>query len=173
MSSNIQLHRKLLWLPLFVCIFVVLVDAPESACAQIRSLSYGINDKPVPPAVVIQASALRAAQGKSPGKSSESSVLKSATMHLGDQSRERSSHTLDNLDILPAGEAMPLGGDKKMELIEFSDVTLAEAMRLFAEQSGLNVITSAEAGKTMLTVYLKNVTAISALDAIVKANGLF
>ena len=46
-------------------------------------------------------------------------------------------------------------------------------MRLFAEQSGLNVITSAEAGKTMLTVYLKNVTAISALDAIVKANGLF
>ncbi len=46
-------------------------------------------------------------------------------------------------------------------------------MKLFSEQSGLNVITSAEAGKARVTVFLKQVTALDALEAIVKANGLF
>lgn len=167
MSSLLELHRKLLWLAFVVCVLGML--CVESATAQIRSLSYGINDKPIPPSVVIQASALRANQGKS----TDANDLKSVSLHLGDLPPEHSSRTQDKREIIPAGEVMPPGGEKKMELIEFSDVTLAEAMRLFAEQSGLNVITSAEAGKTMLTVYLKNVTAISALEAIVKANGLF
>ncbi len=167
MSSIQKLLRKQLWLA-----FVVWALGVQSASAQIRSLSYGINDKPIPPSVVIQASALRAAQRRS-GESSD--ALRSATLHLGDQSRDGTARDPENSnrEIVPAGEIMPVGGDKRLELIEFSDVPLAEAMRLFAEQSGLNVITSAEAGKTMLTVYLKNVTAISALDAIVKANGLF
>lgn len=163
MSSTIQLHRKLLGLPFVVCVLLFSGWVDQTASAQIRALSYGINDKPIPPSEVIQASALRAARG--------------TTLHLGDTPRDRSSRTEsrtdDNREIVPAGEVMPIGGDKRLELIEFTDVSLAEAMRLFAEQSGLNVITSAEAGKTMLTVYLKNVTAISALEAIVKANGLF
>lgn len=166
MLSTLELHRKLLWLSFVLCVL-----APQSVSAQIRSLSYGINDKPISPSVVIQASALRAAQAKS---GTDSSDLKSASMHLGDLPADRTSRgDVRNREIVPGGELMPLGGDKKMAVIEFSDVPLSEAMRLFAEQSGLNVITSAEAGKTMLTVYLKNVTAISALEAIVKANGLF
>jgi len=167
MSSNLELYRKLLWLSFVVCVL-----GHQPACAQIRALSYGINDKPIPPSVVIQASAFRAAQGS---PTDDSSDLKSASLHLGDLPRDRSSRGLavNNREIVPAGDIMPLGGDKRMELIEFTDIPLAEAMRLFAEQSGLNVITSAEAGKTMLTVYLKNVTAISSLEAIVKANGLF
>lgn len=64
-------------------------------------------------------------------------------------------------------------GQQTLESIEFNDVPLADAMKLFSEQSGLNVITSAEAGKSRVTVFLKHVTALNALEAIVKANGLF
>jgi general secretion pathway protein D len=172
MSSTSQLLRTLLWLPFVVCVLVLGGLGYPPLSAQIRALSYGINDNPVSPAVVVQASALRAAQGRTSG---DSSALRSATFHLGDSPRDQTTTELsgNKRDIVPTGEVTPLGGDKRLELIEFTDVSLAEAMRLFAEQSGLNVITSAEAGKTMLTVYLKNVTAISALEAIVKANGLF
>lgn len=75
-------------------------------------------------------------------------------------------------DLQQQVETLPVP-TKRLELIEFEDVPLSEAMRLFAEQSGLNVITSTEAGKTKVTVYLKNVTPIDALEAMVKANGLF
>ncbi len=62
---------------------------------------------------------------------------------------------------------------KMLELVQFEEVKLSEAMKLFSEQAGLNVITSADAGETMVTVYLRNVSSINALDAIVKANGLY
>jgi hypothetical protein len=75
-------------------------------------------------------------------------------------------------DDLP-NPKLGLSSAKQLELIEFEDVSLAEAMRLFSEQSGLNVITSTEAGKTKVTVFLKNVTPVDALEAMVKANGLF
>ncbi|MGN6133230.1 MAG: type II secretion system protein GspD [Aureliella sp.] len=70
-------------------------------------------------------------------------------------------------------EVLPKEAHQVLELIQFDDVALAEAMRLFAEQSGLNVVTSSEAGRAKITVYLKNVTALAALEAIVKTNGLF
>ena len=166
MLSNLNLHRTLPWLA-----FVVLALGVRPIAAQIRSLSYGINESPVPPSEVIQASALRAARGS---LSDDSQDLKSATLHLNDLPTGRSSRTTSKAaEEIPAPEARLPGGDKQIELIEFDDITLAEAMRLFAEQSGLNVITSAEAGKTMVTAYLKKVTAINALEAIVKANGLF
>lgn len=76
-------------------------------------------------------------------------------------------------EAVPAVAALPAGADKVLDVIQFDDISLAEAMRLFAEQSGLNVITSSEAGKTKVTVFLKKVTALNALEAIVKANGLF
>lgn len=75
-------------------------------------------------------------------------------------------------DTVESVEAIPHRAEK-MELIEFDDVPLHEAMRLFSDQSGLNVITSTEAGKIRITVFLKHVTPIDALEAIVKANGLF
>jgi len=166
MLSNLKLHRTLPWLA-----FGALFLGARPAAGQIRSLSYGINDAPLPPSEVIQASALRAVYGS---LSDDSQDLKSATLHLNDLPRNRSSRNLRQApEEVPAPEAQLPGGDKQIELIEFDDITLAEAMRLFAEQSGLNVITSAEAGKTMVTAYLKKVTAINALEAIVKANGLF
>ncbi|MBX3422183.1 MAG: type II secretion system protein GspD [Pirellulaceae bacterium] len=75
-------------------------------------------------------------------------------------------------DRVSSAEEIPSPPDQ-LALIEFDDVPLAEAMRLFSDQSGLNVITSTEAGKTKITVFLKNVSPLDALEAIVKANGLF
>lgn len=63
--------------------------------------------------------------------------------------------------------------DRVQHLVEFEDVPMSEAMKLFAEQTGVNIITSSEAGKCKVSVYLKNVSTRSALEAIVKANGLF
>ncbi len=76
--------------------------------------------------------------------------------------------------ILPARTRVsPSTPRKHVSRIQFDGVTLAEAMKLFATETGLNVICSAEAGKTVITVYLRNVEPIAALEAIVKANGLF
>lgn len=61
----------------------------------------------------------------------------------------------------------------RMLVIQYDEVLLADAMRLFSEQTGYNVICSAEAGKTEITAYLRDVAPLDALEAIVKANGLF
>ncbi|MCG8653719.1 MAG: hypothetical protein MI861_28025, partial [Pirellulales bacterium] len=63
--------------------------------------------------------------------------------------------------------------DQKIGLIHFEAVNLSDAMKPFSEQTGLNIICSAEAGKTEITVYLRDVQPLAALEAIVKANGLF
>ena len=170
MLSTPELQRTLAKLAFVACVLGGSAIERREATAQIRSLSYGINEKPIPPSEVIQASALRAVRGSISDTSDEA---KTNTLHLGDQLSDRSSRSQLHLESIPAGEKLPQGSDKLIELIEFDDITLAEAMRLFAEQSGLNVITSSEAGKTMVTAYLKKVTAISALEAIVKSNGLF
>jgi len=61
----------------------------------------------------------------------------------------------------------------RLKSIQFDGVALSDAMKLFAMQTGLNVICSAESGKTVITVYLHDVEPLAALEAIVKANGLF
>lgn len=66
-----------------------------------------------------------------------------------------------------------IGSPKMLRQVQFDDVTMAEAMKVFADETGLNIINSAEAGKTRITAFLKKVTAMDALDAIVKSNGLF
>ena len=62
---------------------------------------------------------------------------------------------------------------ERLEVIKYDGVLLADAMRLFSDETGQNVICSAEAGKTEITAYLRNVAPLEALEAIVKANGLF
>lgn len=74
---------------------------------------------------------------------------------------------------ISVGTQSTLAANPLLELVRFDNVRLADAMKLFSEESGLNVITSGAAGETQLSVYLRRVTAIDALDAIVKANGLF
>lgn len=141
-----------------------------SVCAMIGSLSFAVNQ---------------------PSKRSEGSPGSSPTTG-GNQGTSLSVMQLDEQDIdsvfrisdLPDSsiassttksskrESVP-SKPSQLELIEFKDIPLAQAMRVFSDQSGLNVITSTDAGKARITVFLKNVTPLDALEAIVKANGLF
>ena len=77
-----------------------------------------------------------------------------------------------SLHELPAPERAVKRPDR-LHLIQYDHVLLADAMRLFSEESGLNVICSSEAGKTEITAFLRDVAPLEALEAIVKANGLF
>jgi len=80
-------------------------------------------------------------------------------------------------EIVVLGDSARIGvstGSQKVLLqVQFDDVTMADAMKVLANETGLNIINSTEAGKTRVTAFLKRVTAMDALDAIAKANGLF
>ena len=78
---------------------------------------------------------------------------------------------------IPSGEGttqiLPQSASEIISTVEFNKVPLSEAMQALSKEVGLNVITSSDAGEKTITVYLENVTAIDAIDAIVKSNGLF
>ena len=60
-----------------------------------------------------------------------------------------------------------------MELVEFRELPLGEAMRAFSEQTELNIVPSAEASKTVVSLYLRNVDPLAALDSMCKAYNLW
>jgi general secretion pathway protein D len=74
----------------------------------------------------------------------------------------------------------PLGGqplapqppETPLDLVEFRDIPLVDAMRLLSQQSGLKIVASAEAAKTVVTVYLRDVTPMVAVAAVTQAHGL-
>ena len=53
-----------------------------------------------------------------------------------------------------------------LEVVEFRDQPLDEALRLFSAQTGLNIVASPEARKINVSLYLRNVTPDAALDAL-------
>lgn len=63
--------------------------------------------------------------------------------------------------------------ESKLELIELRQVPLREAIRLLAEQSGLNLAASLDAAEIPITLYLKNVTPKDALTTLTRTHGLF
>ena len=142
-----RLHGKLL-----------LLASSAALCAMVGTLSFAVNEP-----VKRESDRIR-------GSTESRTVLKHGHSVSTNPGSGGSSYRIS--DLAEAVEAIP-HQDTQLELIEFEDIPLHEAMRLFSDQSGLNVITSAEAGKTRISVFLKNVTAINALEAIVKANGLF
>jgi general secretion pathway protein D len=84
---------------------------------------------------------------------------------------------------VPPGEARPVdrgkapgepvGPRERFELFEFRDLPLSQALRLFSEQTGVNVVASEQASTKTVSLYLRNVTASTALDALAKAHGLW
>lgn len=62
--------------------------------------------------------------------------------------------------------------EQSLELVEFRDLPLTEAMRILSQQSGLKIVVSAEAGKTKVSLYLQNVTPMVAVASVAQANGL-
>jgi general secretion pathway protein D len=75
---------------------------------------------------------------------------------------------------VPAGTPTPLPRPStRLDVVEFRNIALAEALRTFSEQTGLNIVASPEANKTSIAIYLRNVTAEAALDALCTANDLW
>lgn len=73
-----------------------------------------------------------------------------------------------------APEAIAAGrAEVPLKLVEFRELPLIEAMRLFSEQTGMNIVPSAEASKVVVSLYLRDVRPSAALDAMVKAYGLY
>lgn len=58
-------------------------------------------------------------------------------------------------------------------LIDFRDLSLADAMQAFSEQTNLNIVYTPDAGEKTLRVYLTNVTALQAIESITQANDLY
>jgi general secretion pathway protein D len=64
------------------------------------------------------------------------------------------------------------GSDPVLELVEFRDLPMTEAMRILSTQSGVNIVPSAEAAKKKVSLYLTNVPTSVAVSAVAQANGL-
>lgn len=75
-----------------------------------------------------------------------------------------------HLQAQPAQRSTP---SVRVELIEFRDVPLEDALRLLSLQTGLNIVSSSGAAKTPVSLYLKNVDALDALEALCSANNLW
>ena len=74
---------------------------------------------------------------------------------------------------LPRPVAAAARTSGRLHVIRYDGVALSEAMQLFSDETGHNVICSAQAGQVEITAYLRDVAPLEALEAIVKANGLF
>jgi len=64
-------------------------------------------------------------------------------------------------------------GGEIVDHVEFRELALADAMRLLAGETGLNVVPSVQAGKVSVSLYLSNVPALSVIEAVCKANDLW
>jgi general secretion pathway protein D len=73
----------------------------------------------------------------------------------------------------PGVGGAPATPSQVIERIEFRDLALTDALRLLAAQTDLNLLCSAEAGKTHVSLFLKNVPAKVAIDELCKAHNLW
>lgn len=63
--------------------------------------------------------------------------------------------------------------DKPIELVDFRDQELGQAMRLFSEQTGINIVTSTEANKIKVNLFLRNVRPMDVLENLTKTHDLY
>lgn len=63
--------------------------------------------------------------------------------------------------------------DKPIEMIDFRDQELGDAMRLFSEQSGINIVPSTEATKVKINLFLRDVKAMDVLENLTKTHDLY
>lgn len=60
-----------------------------------------------------------------------------------------------------------------IELVDFRDQDLGQAMRLFSEQSGINIVPSTNANKMKIDLYLRNVRPMDVLENLTKTHDLY
>ena len=65
------------------------------------------------------------------------------------------------------------GADHGIVRLEFKETRIVDAVRLVAESSGVNVVTTEAAGQKTVTLYLQQVTARQAIDTLCKVSGLW
>ena len=67
----------------------------------------------------------------------------------------------------------PEGESARITRLELREARAIDAFRLVSEASGLNVVATREAGKQSVTMYLRETTAICAVETICKVSGLW
>jgi general secretion pathway protein D len=72
----------------------------------------------------------------------------------------------------PAPTSAPAAPEGLIERVEFIDAPLLAAVRLLSGQTGLNIVCSAEAGKTKVSLFLRDVTPRAAVEELCKAHNL-
>jgi type IV pilus assembly protein PilQ len=74
---------------------------------------------------------------------------------------------------LAADTSEHLAGVKPVRLsMEFQDAPLKDVLRVFSQQSGINVIASGEVSEALITLYFEDVAVMDALDQILRAGNL-
>ncbi len=80
-------------------------------------------------------------------------------------------------EIIPtqaAGEyARMFAAMDPIELVDFRDQSLDQAIRAFSEQSGLNIVASLEANKVNVNLYLRNVRPMDVLENLTQTHDLY
>jgi hypothetical protein len=69
-----------------------------------------------------------------------------------------------------AGACAQNARDEPLELVDFRNVTLHEAMRLLSMQTDLRIVPSAQAGKEKINLFLTNVRPAVVLSALADSN---
>lgn len=60
-----------------------------------------------------------------------------------------------------------------VKLIDLRELRLADALKILAQQTGLNIVTSPDAGKIIVSMTLRDVPARLAIETLLKANNLW
>ena len=68
--------------------------------------------------------------------------------------------------------AEPLPSDT-IQKLDFRDLALRDAARLLSEQTGLNIVTSREAGNVSVSLFLRNVSSKAAIEELCKTHNLW
>jgi len=69
--------------------------------------------------------------------------------------------------------ATTFANGEPLQLVDFRDQSLDQTIRIFSEQSGLNLVASQEAGKKMINLYLRNVRPMDVLENLTKTHDLY
>ncbi|WP_254508043.1 type II secretion system protein GspD [Anatilimnocola floriformis] len=63
--------------------------------------------------------------------------------------------------------------EERLAIMELRQLPLRDALLLFSEQTGINVVASSAAAEIPISIYVRNVTPRQALEAMTKTHGLF
>ncbi|MFN0244974.1 MAG: type II secretion system protein GspD [Planctomycetota bacterium] len=86
----------------------------------------------------------------------------------------RSIHAQSQPQASTAPDATPSSIESPvLAKVDFRDLPLFDACRLLADQTGLNIVPSQEAGQQNVSLYLRDVTGLAAIEALCKAHQLW